>query len=442
MRINTKNPFLLFLPFLILYIVIVFLFPTDGTSGDENRYLMYVNNILHGYYSPPDTVYLGNGPGYPLLLTPFVALHLPLICITLLNAFLYYLSVVFLFKTLIRFAPFILSLIASIFWACYFNLFQFLPIIYTEILTAFLVTMFMYFLVKAFMPNKIAKSVNKHLFLAGFILGYLALTKSIFGYVLVFMIIGCALLWFTKRSPANFKKAFLVLIIAVITTAPYLLYTYYLTGKVFYWGTIGGNNLYWMSSPIENEYGDWVEYPTIPKKQRIPGSQDIIIKNHEKDFEVVGKLKGVELDEAYKRMAIANIKAHPFKFLENCFSNVGRMLFNYPFSYKLEKPSTLLRLPFNGLLVVLGLFCLFPTLMNWKKLPFALRILLWFTLLYLAGSLLASAETRMFAMTVPVFLLWIIFVLQKSIRINFKWRHEIPIKKLAKVNVEGSEELN
>ena len=31
----------------------------------------------------------------------------------------------------------------------------------------------------------------------------------------------------------------------------------------------------------------------------------------------------------YLKMAIRNIRAHPLQFLENCLSNVGRMLFNF-----------------------------------------------------------------------------------------------------------------
>ena len=93
--LKTKNPFLLFLPFLILYITLVFIFPTSGAAGDENRYLMFANNLIHGFYSPSAlNIDLGNSPGYPIILMPFIALHFPLICIALLNAVLYYLSTV------------------------------------------------------------------------------------------------------------------------------------------------------------------------------------------------------------------------------------------------------------------------------------------------------------------------------------------------------------
>jgi hypothetical protein len=99
----TKNPYLLFAPFLILYIIIVLIFHKQGTIGDEGRYLMFAHNLIHGFYSPTGpNIDLGNGPGYPIILKPFVALHLPLIFMRLINAVFYYLSIVLLFKSLAK----------------------------------------------------------------------------------------------------------------------------------------------------------------------------------------------------------------------------------------------------------------------------------------------------------------------------------------------------
>ena len=75
-----KNPYLLFLPFLIAFIIYVVINPTDGKFGDQPRYLLYANNLVHGFYSTPaPNIWLINGPGYPIILTPFVAMKLPLI---------------------------------------------------------------------------------------------------------------------------------------------------------------------------------------------------------------------------------------------------------------------------------------------------------------------------------------------------------------------------
>ena len=139
----TKNPFLLFSPFLILFIIVAIIFPTNGRSGDEVKYLELAQNLVHGFFSPPPPdINLGNGPGYPIFLMPFIALHLPLITITLMNAILYYLSTVLLFKLLLQVTTFNKSLIFSIFWAFYINLYKWIPLVYTEIFVPFLVVLF------------------------------------------------------------------------------------------------------------------------------------------------------------------------------------------------------------------------------------------------------------------------------------------------------------
>ena len=114
---------MLFLPFLLFYIALVLILPTHGTTGDENRYLMFGQNLIHGFYSPP-YIDIGDGPGYPILLMPFLALGLPLICVTLLNAVLYYMSVILLFKALQQVVSFPTALICSLFWACFYNSYE------------------------------------------------------------------------------------------------------------------------------------------------------------------------------------------------------------------------------------------------------------------------------------------------------------------------------
>ena len=119
----TKNPFLLFLPFLIVYIVLILIFATKEVNrDDQGRFLTYAQNLLHGFYSPPaPNIDLGNGPGYPMLLVPFTALHLPLIYTQLLNAVFYYLSIVLLFKSLQQLVSLKITTIISLVWACYFT---------------------------------------------------------------------------------------------------------------------------------------------------------------------------------------------------------------------------------------------------------------------------------------------------------------------------------
>ena len=118
------NPFLYFLPFLLIYAVIVLMAHSNTMQGDEGRYYMYAQNLLHGFYSPHNEVYLWNGPGYPLVLVPFLALGIPLIYATLLNAVFQYIAVVYLFKALQLFVGKKTAIIFSLFWACFYIAFK------------------------------------------------------------------------------------------------------------------------------------------------------------------------------------------------------------------------------------------------------------------------------------------------------------------------------
>jgi len=440
-RIDTfKNPFTLFLPFLIFYIVLILIYATPDLYGDESRYLVFATNLTHGFFSPPTPFLdLGNGPGYSLIMAPFVALKLPLISVKLLNALFYYISTVLLFKALERIVPYKFAAIISFVWALYPNTFEQIPYAISEVFASSLIPLFIFCITFAF-NNVSKKIVNRYIIAAGFTFGYLALTKPIFGYVMLAMILGTLVLAIMDRKSVNYKRILIILLIAFGVTTPWLAYTYHMTGRIFYWSSFGGNNLYWMSSPYENEYGDWHSHIfddiNEPAEGLIPGSAKLIESIHGKDFEKIfdspearklyvkdGKIHGKPYtgliqDDVLKRIAYENIKSHPFKFIQNCLSNAGRMIFNYPTSYTLQKPSTLKRLPINGILLVLSAFCFIMTIAYWRKTLFSIRFLLFFGLIYFGGSILGSAEPRMFTVIVPILLFWIAYILQRTVKIK------------------------
>ncbi len=438
----TKNPFLLFLPLIFVYGFFILSLSNSSIWGDESRHLAYAINMVHGFYSPPaPNISLELGPGYPLLLLPFVALHIPLLIARLLNALFTYLTVVFLFKTLRELIPSRIALLFTVFFACYVNILEFIALLYTESLTLFLVAAVSFLLVKTFRDSG-DKINKKYIFWTGVCMGYLVLTKVIFGYVLVLMLSGSFVLWLIKRKNINYRKNFLVLLIAFAVCSPWLIYTYHITGRVLYWATSGGNNLYWMSTPYKGEYGNWATltdyskgkndsspapggYLNIENRDNLtPGAIDSIYKHHKDDFEILNKYNGLEKDEIFKKLMYKNIQSHPIKYIENCISNIGRLLFNYPYSYTYQKPSTLIRLPFNGLIVILMLFSIIPTCINWKKLAFSVRLLIIIIFLYLGGSILGSAETRMFTVLVPMILVWIAYILQHTVKLKLKFHQK------------------
>src|ERR1700743_2289781 len=95
-----RNPYFIFLPFLLYYSYFIVINKWPTLYGDEIRYTDFAWRLLHGYYSPPAPgINLWNGPGYPIVIAVFMALRQHALYITLTNAFFMYLGVVFLYQS-------------------------------------------------------------------------------------------------------------------------------------------------------------------------------------------------------------------------------------------------------------------------------------------------------------------------------------------------------
>ena len=256
MKLKFGNPWLLFSPFLAIFILLVLKLHSDKMEGDESRYIMYAQNLLQGFYSPKNFVFLWNGPGYPLFLVPFLYFKFPLITIPLANALMQYMSIVFLFKSIKAYTNTKVALTASLAWGLYYLGYQEIPSILTEPFTSFLMSSLLLTITSYY-----TKGNKNYLYISGVVIGLIVLTKFIFGYILLIMIIfwAAVFLFFRIKNIAKpkIKSLLIALGIAFAIVTPYLAYTYNLTGRVFYWGNSGGMNLYWMSTPYENEFGDW-----------------------------------------------------------------------------------------------------------------------------------------------------------------------------------------
>ena len=419
--LRIRNPYLLFLPFLALYVAIVVL-RHNPMVMDGDRYYWYAQNLLKGFYSPPPPdVYLWNGPGYPLFLAPLIALGVPVLVLTLTNALFLYWSVVLVYLTLRRLTAPGWALATAVFWGLYFITYQLLPILMTETLVSFLCAALAYSLTRLY-----GEGGRRWLLLSGFLIGYTALVKVMFGYVLLLMLGGNALLWLLNRRNRAYGRSLLVLVVAFATTVPYLLCTYQLTGRTLYWGNSGGMSLYWMTTPHADEYGEWFdENLDFAFISPYPAADSLNVKilkaNHAADYKEIYSYRGLERDDAFKRLAIRNIKAHPKKFLENCFNNLGRLFFSYPFSYRFQDAGLLKKIVINGFFLSLFLLSLIPTALNWRRMAYPVRFLLLFALIYLAGSTAASAYQRLFYVIVPILLVWMAYVLSSVVKISARF---------------------
>lgn len=415
------GPFLIFFPLLILYILIILLFSKENLIMDGERYVQYAENLTRGYYSLPyPNVSIINGPGYPLLLFPFVLFKIPLLYAKILNAFLLFLSVYFVNKSLLFYTTSKRSVISSYALGLYFPLFKYLPVLMTEIFTVFLISLIIYFILYTYKNNKFN---YLNIGLIGFLMAYLALAKIIFGYVIVCSLI-ISILFFLIYRNKKLLYATYILLISMVFCIPYLAYTYRLTGEFFYWGNPGADSIYWMSSPCVDEYGDW--YPIAISRQEWTQDKNIesdykrFHSSHQNVIEQINKATSLQKDSIYYSQAFSNIKAYPEKYLKNWFANLGRMFFSYPFSYQRMKLSTYFTLIPNMFIFVILVLLLYPTLLFFRKLPIELVMLLFFFLIYLAGSSLVSANSRQFIILTPLILLYIVYMMSNIVMISFK----------------------
>jgi 4-amino-4-deoxy-L-arabinose transferase-like glycosyltransferase len=322
------------------------------------------------------------------------------------NAVYQYFALIFLYKALKLVANHKIGLLFTLPLAIYPNALSILPIMYTEAFTCLLVSSFIYSLTLCYTRGSI-----KYGIIAGLVLGYLTLTKIIFGYVLLIGLISClVLLCFKKNRPYHLISV-KILLIAFAVTMPYLAYTYHMTGKIFYWGNSGGMSLYWMSSPYNNEYGDWKipelsnnQYPMLFKS---PEGAAMLKKNHSEEVKFILKHDAIEQDVLFKQAAIRNIQNHPFKFIQNYYYNCSRMLFNFPYSYSYQDGAIVGNIIRGSLLLWSSLIGLMVTLFNWKRIIYPVKFLLLLTGIYLGLSGALSAYPRQLDVAVPVLLFWL-----------------------------------
>jgi hypothetical protein len=322
------------------------------------------------------------------------------------NAVYQYFALIFLYKALNLVTNHKMALLFTLPLAIYPDALSILPILYTEAFTCLLVSSFIYSLTLCYTRGSI-----KYGIVAGLVLGYLTLTKIIFGYVLLLGLISClVLLCFKKNRPYHLMSV-KILLIAFAVTMPYLCYTYHLTGKAFYWGNSGGMSLYWMSSPYDNEYGDWKlpelsnnQYPMLFKS---PEGAAMLKKNHSNEIKYILKHEAVEQDALFKQAAIRNIANHPFKFIENYYYNCSRMLFNFPYSYSYQDGAIVGNIIRGSLLLWSSLIGIAVTLLNLKRVIYPVKLLLLLTGIYLALSGALSAYPRQLDVMVPVLLFWL-----------------------------------
>lgn len=395
--------------YFLLAFLIINLFYSDNLQSDEPTYLNYGKSILSGRYTSSENPNFWVGPGYPLILAPIIYLFDDARWIaTHLNALFIAISL-FLMKRLFCCKKSLkTALVYSLIFGLYFPAYQEIIWMMTEPFCIFLVSLFLFLSFK----NINNKSWINGIFL-GLVLGYISWVKVIFGFVLIpFSLIMLVICW----KKAGTQKFSIAIAVAWLMALSYLFYTFSFTKKAFFWGNSGGENLYWMSTPYENEYGNWInsQFFTLESFK-----QNNSVYDHHKTFifKALSEKNHLKRNELFISKAIENIQKYPIKYVKNIMSNFGRIWFNYPLTESKQSPNNLLRIIPNSILFTFLLMALIWWIKNLKTMDLPMIWVVSLALIYFGISLLLSALPRQLSIIFPINL-YLIFEHQSSIKKN------------------------
>lgn len=427
---NKIHPYLLFSPFLVLYIFIGVYFRLNGPiGGDEGHYFQFADNLRHGFYSPKHELDLWYGPGFPIYLLIGSVFGIPEMGFVILNAIFLFLTVVCFNKIAFKFlSNKRIALFSSVFLACYAVSYRMISFIHPELLTMCLVMFSLKYILYAF-----ERKSNVLFVFTGLLIGYLALVKVVFGLIIfTLLIITVILRIFKNATIIENTRAFALLFVGIYSLlTPYLIYTYSLTGKVYYLGNSGGENLYFSTSLNPSEYGDWQDSEFILGNNNSLNvcalkygyanffdSKDYWKKSH---FEIISKAKSmnsIDRNNYFIKLAFENIKKKPTKFIKNIGYNFSRLIFNLPNSYTFQDAKFWLLFFTNGMLLLHVLLLIPVIYLKFVSFNPEIKCLIFLYITYIGFHLVLSPTARHFWVVTPILLFILTWITDNFVRIK------------------------
>ena len=386
----------LFLFALVVYGAASIFFSTPGVVGDEPRYLDGAAGLLSGQFVAPEDPQIINGPGYPFLLAPMVALGFSLEAMRLANAVLVALAIWFTYRASVPYAGPRWAFGAAAVIAVHPVLLKSASYVYSEALATFCIASFGWAMTTLLRRHGLGQRAGILLpAVCVLALAWLVLTRVLFGYVLVAMTLLVGVWILVRRGMTRaWRTAFIILVLSFGACIPYLGYTYQLTGQMFKWSTNGGELLYWATSTHPGETGSWFsEIHAISRPELAP--------NHAAFFERIRPLAALEREAAFRTQALENIRANPVGVLKNWVANINRLAFGFPRSFEAQEvrttPKVLIQLPIL-VLFALALFCM----ARWpRRVPPETWLLCGMAVIYLGLSTVPPATPRYFVVVLP-----------------------------------------
>jgi len=387
--------------FIVLYVFVYTnihqLMEMPELTGDEGAYLNFADNLRHGFYTTSDICDLWYGPGYPIFIfsiklifnnITFEALRIVNVILLLVSFGFNAFSFRIITQKRIKLEDAGLLSLVILPWGV--DAIDFTRI-HTESFVYLQISLIVFFFAKLLNTQNL-----KLLIPLSFIFGYLAITKVVFIYVGLILIVLIGLNAFFKKL--KFNRSLLLFFIPVF---PWLTYTYSITGKVLYPGTSGGMQLYFMSSLNPSGEGEWMSLGEGIKQSK----EDSLVL----EKVVTEEMNQLEFDTYIKNIAITNIKKEPLLYGRRFLLNASRL-----FSFRLSRDSIssiILSFRYN---MIFGLFLygLFIYLKHLNQNIFRVNyVLLIFLLLYIGVSLLVSAYLRFFLIMLPIVMFYLVMVI-------------------------------
>jgi len=389
------------LPLLLLYLAVCAIGqPGPEPVRDEAFLLSYVRDyVLTGAYIDPGAVadrrmFLWHGHGLPLVLAAPVALGLPLGALRFTGPLLLW-GALLAFHALVdpRLGP-RRALAATYALGLYAPFATVLMAVHKEPLAILAVVLALLGL---------ARGLGEqgrwwHLAGAGGALGALTMVRLEYGWVLM-ALLGAALAWWALRRPAPVaRRLAAVCALALVLCVPWLAHTHAITGRVAYWGTSAGLSLYWMSPTTPGATGTW------HRPEAVAG--ETALRAHRPLFASL-PADPVARDLALRRVAVANVRAHPLAYARNLGANASRLFFLWPMEPPRRAPVVASAVVFNG---ALALGVMWAGRRLWRRrrtLPPETLAFVLFAALGIGVHVPPSAQPRMLLPLVPV-LAWLI----------------------------------
>jgi hypothetical protein len=392
------------LPILALYVALTLLL--HSAVADEPVYIGYASNLTHGYYaqahSASPSAYLWHGPALPLLLAPLVAFHLPLEVMRVLVGPVLLFGAIAVFHRVVRLDLRERQALGVTYaLALYLPFFTVLGPIHVEPLATLCFTLVVFFMVRS-----IRGGSRDHVW-AALALAVLALSRVEFGYVLVASL-ALSLLWLVlSHGSRPARRSFIAVVLALLFCTPWLAYTYSVASRPFYWGNSGGLSLYWMTAP--GNLGDWQGEPDAFAAPQLVGSRSV--------FDEIKRLKPLDQDAKLQSVALQNIKTDPNHYLTNVVNNIGRLVFNTPYSFTNEKASTLLYMVPNALLLGLLAIATFVVIKVRQRPPAEIVVIAVFAILGFCVHIPVAAYARFVIPLVPAAVWLAVAIVSAHVRV-------------------------